>query len=220
MKIRFEDIKNDATIRVYIEKADRTLMSMGFTEHSFAHVTHVASVAGKILKDLDYGKHDVEIARIAGYMHDIGNVINRHDHAQSGALMAMRILAEKGMKPEDIAAVITAIGNHDEPNAYPVDAVTAAIIIADKTDVRQTRVRNKDVTTFDKHDRVNYAVKQSTVKVKNEGKLIEASLKLDKSVCSVMDYFEIFLERMILCRKAAEQLGCEFALVINKERVI
>ncbi len=220
MKIRFEDIKNDATIRVYIEKADRTLMSMGFTEHSFAHVTHVASVAGKILKDLDYSKHDVEIARIAGYMHDIGNVINRHDHAQSGALMAMRILAEKGMKPEDIAAVITAIGNHDEPNAYPVDAVTAAIIIADKTDVRQTRVRNKDVTTFDKHDRVNYAVKQSTVKVKNEGKLIEASLKLDKSVCSVMDYFEIFLERMILCRKAAEQLGCEFALVINKERVI
>ena len=220
MKIRFEDIKNDATIRVYIEKADRTLMSMGFTEHSFAHVTHVASVAGKILKDLDYGKHDVEIARIAGYMHDIGNVINRHDHAQSGALMAMRILAEKGMKPEDIAAVITAIGNHDEPNAYPVDAVTAAIIIADKTDVRQTRVRNKDVTTFDKHDRVNYAVRQSTVKVKNEGKLIEASLKLDKSVCSVMDYFEIFLERMILCRKAAEQLGCEFALVINKERVI
>lgn len=220
MKIRFEDIKNDATIRVYIEKADRTLMSMGFTEHSFAHVTHVASVAGKILKDLDYSKHDVEIARIAGFMHDIGNVINRHDHAQSGALMAMRILAEKGMKPEDIAAVITAIGNHDEPNAYPVDAVTAAIIIADKTDVRQTRVRNKDVTTFDKHDRVNYAVKQSTVKVKNEGKLIEASLKLDKSVCSVMDYFEIFLERMILCRKAAEQLGCEFALVINKERVI
>ena len=118
------------------------------------------------------------------------------------------------MKPEDIAAVITAIGNHDEPNAYPVDAVTAAIIIADKTDVRQTRVRNKDVTTFDKHDRVNYAVRQSTVK------LIEASLKRDKSVCSVMDYFEIFLERMILCRKAAEQLGCEFALVINKERVI
>lgn len=220
MKIRFEDIKNDATVRVYIEKADRTLMSMGFTEHSFAHVTHVASVAGKILKALDYSKHDVEIARIAGFMHDIGNVVNRHDHAQTGALMAMQILTEKGMKPEDIAAVITAIGNHDEPNAYPVDAVTAAIIIADKTDVRQTRVRNKDIATFDKHDRVNYAVKESTLKVKNDGKLIEASLKLDKSVCSVMDYFEIFLERMILCRKAAEQLGCEFALVINKERVI
>ena len=209
MKIKFEDVKNDETIRVYIEKADRTLMGMGFTEHSFAHVTHVASVAGKILKDLDYPKHDIEIARIAGYMHDIGNVVNRHDHAQTGALMAMRILDHMGMKPEDVAAVITAIGNHDEPNAYPVDAVTAAIIIADKTDVRQTRVRNKDASTFDK---------QSVVKVDKH--LIQASLKLDKSVCSVMDYFEIFLERMILCRKAAEQLGCEFALVINKERVI
>lgn len=218
MKIKFEDVKNDETIRVYIEKADRTLMGMGFTEHSFPHVTHVASVAGKILKELEYSKHDIEIARIAGYMHDIGNVVNRHDHAQTGALMAMRILDHMGMKAEDIAAVITAIGNHDEPNAYPVDAVTAAIIIADKTDVRQTRVRNKDIASFDKHDRVNFAVKQSTVKVSDH--LIQTSLKLDKSVCSVMDYFEIFLERMILCRKAAEQLGCEFALVINKERVI
>ena len=159
MKIKFEDVKNDETIRVYIEKADRTLMGMGFTEHSFPHVTHVASVAGKILKELEYSKHDIEIARIAGYMHDIGNVVNRHDHAQTGALMAMRILDHMGMKAEDIAAVITAIGNHDEPNAYPVDAVTAAIIIADKTDVRQTRVRNKDSATFDKHDRVNFAVK-------------------------------------------------------------
>ena len=194
-------------------------MGMGFTEHSFAHVTHVASVAGKILKELNYSKEDLEIARIAGYMHDIGNVINRHDHAQTGALMAMRILDHMGMPADQVAAVITAIGNHDEPNAYPVDAVTAAIIIADKTDVRQTRVRNKDVTNFDKHDRVNYAVKQSTVCVR-DGKIIEASLKLDKDICSVMDYFEIFLERMILCRKAAEQLGCEFSLVINKERVI
>ncbi|MEE0433785.1 MAG: HD domain-containing protein [Peptococcaceae bacterium] len=218
MKISFEDIKNNKTIRVYIEKADRSLMGMGFTEHSFAHVTHVSSVAGKILKALGYSKHDIEIARIAGFMHDIGNVVNRHDHAQTGALMALRILDDMGMKPEDIASVITAIGNHDEPNAYPVDAVTAAIIIADKTDVRQSRVRNKDSATFDKHDRVNYAVKESVVKVDDHQ--IRCSLKLDKSVCSVMDYFEIFLERMILCRKAAEQLGCEFALVINKERVI
>lgn len=219
MKMRFEDIKDNVTICTYIEKADSTLMGMGFTEHSFAHVTHVASVAGKILRELNYTQHDVEIARIAGYMHDIGNVINRHDHAQTGALMAMRILEKMGMPIDDVAAVITAIGNHDEPNAYPVDAVTAAIIIADKTDVRQTRVRNKDVTNFDKHDRVNYAVKQSTVRV-IDGTIIEASLKLDKDICSVMDYFEIFLERMILCRKAAEQLDCEFSLVINKERVI
>lgn len=217
--ITFEEIKKDPGIRTYIQKADESLINLGFTEHSFAHVTHVASVAGKILKELNYSKEDLEIARIAGYMHDIGNVINRHDHAQTGALMAMRILDHMGMPADQVAAVITAIGNHDEPNAYPVDAVTAAIIIADKTDVRQTRVRNKDVTNFDKHDRVNYAVKQSTVCVR-DGKIIEASLKLDKDICSVMDYFEIFLERMILCRKAAEQLGCEFSLVINKERVI
>lgn len=215
----FEDVKNDATICTYIEKADRTLMGMGFTEHSFAHVTRVAVVAGKILKALGYSDEDIEIAHIAGYMHDIGNVINRHDHAQTGALMAMRILDHMQMPTNQLAAVITAIGNHDEPNAYPVDAVTAAIIIADKTDVRQTRVRNKDVTTFDKHDRVNYAVKQSTVHVIDK-KIIEARLHLDKQTCSVMDYFEIFLERMILCRKAAEQLGCEFSLIINEERVI
>lgn len=219
MNMTFEDVKNDATICTYIEKADRTLMGMGFTEHSFAHVTRVAVVAGKILKALGYSDEDIEIAHIAGYMHDIGNVINRHDHAQTGALMAMRILDHMQMPTNQLAAVITAIGNHDEPNAYPVDAVTAAIIIADKTDVRQTRVRNKDVTTFDKHDRVNYAVKQSTVHVIDK-KIIEARLHLDKQTCSVMDYFEIFLERMILCRKAAEQLGCEFSLIINEERVI
>ncbi|MDO4280404.1 MAG: HD domain-containing protein [Peptococcaceae bacterium] len=219
MKLKFETVKDNKTICTYIEKADRTLAGMGFTEHSFAHVTHVASVAGKLLKDLGYKKHDIELARVAGYMHDIGNVVNRHDHAQTGALMAMRILDHLGACDEDVAAVITAIGNHDEPNAYPVDAITAAIIIADKTDVRQTRVRNKDQTAFDIHDRVNYAVKQSSISVEN-GHLIEARLKLDKSVCSVMDYFEIFLERMVLCRKAAETLGCEFALVINKERVI
>lgn len=219
MKLRFDDIKNDATIRTYIEKADKSLMSMGFTEHSFAHVTRVATVAASILRELGYAKHDIEIAYIAGYMHDIGNVVNRHDHAQTGALMAMPILDKLGMETEDIASVITAIGNHDEPNAYPVDPVTAAIIIADKTDVRQSRVRNKDVSTFDKHDRVNFAVKNSHVEVV-EGKMIRASLKLDKSACSVMDYFEIFLERMILCRKAAEQLGCEFALVLNNVRVI
>ena len=218
MNITYEQVRQSEEIRTYITQADQSLVARGFTEHSFAHVTRCAEYAARILAQLGYGEHDQELARIAGFMHDIGNVVNRHDHAQTGALMAMRILDHMGMKAEDIAAVITAIGNHDEPNAYPVDAVTAAIIIADKTDVRQTRVRNKDSATFDKHDRVNFAVKQSTVKVSDH--VIQASLKLDKSVCSVMDYFEIFLERMILCRKAAEQLGCEFALVINKERVI
>ena len=212
------EIKQNEQIRTYIEKADEALAALGYTEHSYAHVTRVAHFAEKIMADLGYPRRMQELAWIAGYMHDIGNVINRIDHAQSGAVMAFRILDRMNFPPEEIAAIVTAIGNHDEPNAYPVDAVTAAIIIADKTDVRQTRVRNKDSATFDKHDRVNFAVKQSTVKVSDH--VIQASLKLDKSVCSVMDYFEIFLERMILCRKAAEQLGCEFALVINKERVI
>lgn len=218
MNVTFEMVRSSPEIRTYITQADASLTALGFTEHSFAHVTKCAEVAARILTQLGYTPKEVELARIAAYMHDIGNVVNRHDHAQTGALMALRILDDMGMKPEDIASVITAIGNHDEPNAYPVDAVTAAIIIADKTDVRQSRVRNKDSATFDKHDRVNYAVKESVVKVDDHQ--IRCSLKLDKSVCSVMDYFEIFLERMILCRKAAEQLGCEFALVINKERVI
>ena len=217
--VTFEDVKNSEEINSLILNSQKQLNALGYTEHSLRHITIVSNRAAEVLSKLNYDPHTIELARIAGYMHDIGNVINRHDHAQTGALMAMRILDHMGMPADQVAAVITAIGNHDEPNAYPVDAVTAAIIIADKTDVRQTRVRNKDVTNFDKHDRVNYAVKQSTVCVR-DGKIIEASLKLDKDICSVMDYFEIFLERMILCRKAAEQLGCEFSLVINKERVI
>lgn len=218
MKIKFEDVKNNQKIRTYIEKADRTLKSMGYSEHSFAHVTRVASVSGKILNALGYSRDDIEMARIAGFMHDIGNVINRHDHAQTGAIMAIPILEGMGMEDEVIANIIAAIGNHDEPNAHPIDAVTAALIIADKTDVRQSRVRNKDFANFDKHDRVNYAVKQSVVNV--VGNTIECRLRLDKSLSSVMDYFEIFLERMILCRKSSEQLGCDFVLIINDERVI
>ena len=172
-----------------------------------------------ILDELMFSKRDIELAKIAGYMHDIGNVINRTDHAQSGAVMAYRLLDNMGMEAGDIAQVITAIGNHDENTAYPVDAVTAALIIADKTDVRSSRVRNQDSTTFDQHDRVNFAVKESKVKVEDKKRIV-VKIKLDKKICSVMDYFEIFLDRMILCRKAAEKLGVEFCLVINKERVI
>ena len=219
MKVSYEDVIKNEQIALFIEKADMTLAQLGYTEHSFIHAGRVTQVAGMILEELMFSKRDIELAKIAGYMHDIGNVINRTDHAQSGAVMAYRLLDNMGMEAGDIAQVITAIGNHDENTAYPVDAVTAALIIADKTDVRSSRVRNQDSTTFDQHDRVNFAVKESKVKVENKKRIV-VKIKLDKKICSVMDYFEIFLDRMILCRKAAEKLCVEFCLVINKERVI
>lgn len=219
MKITFEDIKNNEAIRTYIQKADESLIALGFTEHSFAHVTRVAEVASSLLLTLGYSEREAELARIAGYLHDIGNVINRIDHAQSGAVMAFRILDKMGADPEDIATIITAIGNHDESTAFPVNAVAAALIIADKTDVRYTRVRNQDYASFDIHDRVNYSVKESKVTFEKDSH-VELSLKIDTEMCAVMDYFEIFLNRMILCRKAAEKLGLTFRLVINGQRLI
>lgn len=219
MKITFQDIKNNEIISTYIRKADESLIALGYTEHSFAHVTKVAQLASDILLTLDYDERTAELARIAGYLHDIGNVINRIDHAQSGAVMAFRILDNMGADPEDIATIITAIGNHDESTAYPVNPVAAALILADKTDVRYTRVRNQDFASFDIHDRVNYSVKESTVRVVKDSH-IELCLKIDTQMCALMDYFEIFLNRMILCRKAAEKLGLEFWLVINGQRLI
>ena len=218
LKLTYENIKNNKDINTYIQKADESLISLGFTEHSFEHVTRVAQVAKYILTELGYSEREAELASIAGYLHDIGNVINRVDHAQSGAVMAFRILDKMGADPEDIATIITAIGNHDEGTAFPVNPIAAALIIADKTDVRNTRVRNSGIAKFDKHDRVNYAVKESWVRVKD--KHIEVRIKLDKKMCSVMDYFEIFLDRMILCRKAAEKLGVTFDLIMNKEKVV
>lgn len=219
MKITFEDIKNNEAIRTYIQKADESLISLGYTEHSFAHVTKVAEIASDLLLTLGYSEREAELAKIAGYLHDIGNVINRIDHAQSGAVMAFRILDKMGAEPEDIATIITAIGNHDESTAFPVNPVAAALILADKTDVRYTRVRNNDYSNFDIHDRVNYSVKESNVTYEKDSH-IELNLKIDTGMCSVMDYFEIFLDRMILCRKAAEKLGISFRLVINEQRLI
>ncbi len=219
MKITFEEIKNSEVIKTYIRKADESLIALGYTEHSFAHVTKVAQIAKDILITLGYSEREAELAQIAGYLHDIGNVINRVDHAQSGAVMAFRILDNMGADPEDIATIITAIGNHDESTAFPVNPVAAALILADKTDVRYTRVRNQDFASFDIHDRVNYSVKESSVHVE-KGSHLELRLKIDTQMCAVMDYFEIFLNRMILCRKAAEKLGLSFQLVINGQRLI
>lgn len=218
-KITFEDILQNEAIKTYIQKADESLIALGYTEHSFPHVMKVAKTASDILLTLGYSEREAELARIAGYLHDIGNVINRIDHAQSGAVMAFRILDKMGADPEDIATIITAIGNHDESTAFPVNPVAAALILADKTDVRYTRVRNQDFASFDIHDRVNYSVKESEIEIITDSH-IELKLKIDTQMCAVMDYFEIFLNRMILCRKAAEKLGLEFWLVINGQRLI
>ena len=219
MKIRYEDVVKDETVKTYIQKADETLIALGYTEHSFAHVTKVAKLASDILLTLGYSEREAELAAIAGYLHDIGNVINRVDHAQSGAVMAFRILDRMGADPEDIATIITAIGNHDESTAFPVNSIAAALILADKTDVRYTRVRNQDLASYDIHDRVNYSVKESNVIIEKNSH-IELRLTVETKMCSVMDYFEIFLERMLLCRKAAEKLELKFRLVINGQQML
>ena len=217
--ITWKDVVADDAVKTYIKKADESLIALGYTEHSFPHVGKVAHLAGHILETLGYSEREVELAKIAGYLHDIGNVVNRVDHAQSGAVMAFRILDRLGMSPEEISTVITAIGNHDESTAFPVNAVAAALILADKTDVRYTRVRNHDIATFDIHDRVNYSVREAEVYVEKDSH-IELNLKIDTSICAVMDYFEIFMNRMILCRKAGEKLGLAFRLVINGQRIL
>ena len=218
--LTFKDVKSNETIRTYIQRADESLIALGYTEHSFAHVTHVAETAGYILKTLGYPDRTVELVKIAGYLHDIGNLVNRIDHSQSGAVMAFRILDNLDCDPEEIATIVTAIGNHDEGTGQPVNAVAAALILADKSDVRRSRVRNRDKTTFDIHDRVNYSVKKSDLKINGEHTLIKLELSVDTEYGSIMDYFEIFMQRMILCRKAAEKLGLQFKLAINDQQLI
>lgn len=215
MTVTFEEIRRSPEIRTYITQADLSLSALGFTEHSFAHVTKCAETACSLLRDLGYDEHQQELARIAGYMHDIGNVVNRHDHAISGATMAFRILDKMGMEPADVAAVITAIGHHDDQTAFPVNAVAAALILADKTDVRRSRVRDKSTIRFDIHDRVNYAVEHSALTLDKQARTLTLTLTINTQVSAVMDYFEIFLDRMTLCRKAADFFGLAFKLDIN-----
>ena len=220
MSMSYEEIRNNPTIRTYIQKADQSLAALGFTEHSFAHVTRVAEMAGYILTTLGYPERTVEITKIAGYLHDMGNLVNRVDHSQSGAVMAFRILDNLGFDPEEIATIVTAIGNHDEGTGVPVDEVAAALILADKSDVRRSRVRNQDIQNFDIHDRVNYSVTKSELKINEAHTLIKLKLSVDTRFGSVMDYFEIFMGRMILCRKAAEKLGLQFKLMINEQQLV
>lgn len=213
----YEQIRRDEEIRIYIEKADAALCALGYTEHNQAHVCRVAEEAGRILSVLGHSPKDVELAKIAGYIHDIGNVVNRSNHCQSGALMAFSLLRERGFEACEIADIMTAIGNHDEGAGTPVSAIAAALILADKSDVRRSRVRNNDPASFDIHDRVNYSVEKSTLSVNEDKTLLTLSLTIDTRIGSVSDYFEIFLDRMLLCRRAAERLGLRFRLVVNDQ---
>ena len=219
MLIYEEIIKNEA-LKTYITRADESLGALGYTEHSFAHVLHVAETAGYILQALGYDTRTVELAKIAGYLHDIGNLVNRKDHSQSGAVMAWSILNDMGCDPAEVATIVTAIGNHDEGTGVPVNAVAAAMILADKADVRRSRVRNKDFSTFDIHDRVNYSVKKSALKINEDKTLVKLKLTIDTRYGSVMEYFEIFMQRMLLCRRAAETLGLQFKLIINEQQLL
>lgn len=218
--LTFQELKDNPQVRTYITKADESLIALGYTEHSFAHVSRVSDTANYILSTLGYEERDCELAQMAAWLHDIGNLVNRVDHAQSGAVMAFRILEGLGMDADEIATVVTAIGNHDEGTAVAVNHIAAALILGDKTDVRRSRVRNPEKTTFDIHDRVNYSVKKSIVRINEDKSLIKLKLSVDTRYCSLMDYFEIFLTRMVLCRKAAEKLGMDFRLIINEQQMI
>jgi len=218
--IVYDDIKNNEEIRAYIEKSDVVLGLMGYTEHAFEHVDKVARTAAYILLEFGYSEREAELSRIAGFMHDIGNIVNRDGHAQSGALIAFNILTRLRMEPAEIAHVVAAIGNHDEGNGSPVNSISAALALADKSDVRRSRVRNQDFATFDIHDRVNYAVEESTLSVCVEEKLVSLLLSIDTKISSKMEYFEIFLHRMMMCRKAATFLGATFELFMNKTKLL
>ncbi len=218
--ITYKMLKQNTAVGEYIRRADESLLALGYTEHSFAHVGRVASVAEYILQTLNFSEHDVELAKIAAHLHDIGNLINRVDHSQSGAVMSFRILDNMGMDPADIAVIVSAIGNHDEGTGVPVNPIAAALILADKSDVRRSRVRNHDVSTFDIHDRVNYSVSHSALEISEDHSRIQLRLTIDTRYSSVMDYFEIFLNRMTMCRKAADKLCMKFSLVINDQTLL
>ena len=218
--VTFETVKNDPAVRIYIQKAGEALKAIGFSEHSFAHVGMVAEKAGYIMETLGYSEREVELVKIAGYLHDIGNVVNRSDHSQSGAIMAFRILDRMGMDPAEISDIVMAIGNHDEGTGKPISPMAAALIIADKSDVRRSRVQNDNEETFDAHDKVNYSVKKAELKINENKTLIKLKLSVDTRYGSVMDYFRIFMDRMVLCKTAAEKLGLDFKLMINEQQLV
>ena len=218
--ITLADVKQQARLKTYLDFGNKHLAAMGFTEHGLRHAGVVSTISARILKELNYPERMVELAAIAGWTHDIGNVISRHNHGQTAAVIVMTTLEEMGMSLEDVAIVAAAIGNHEEEYGQPVNDVAAALIIADKSDVHRSRVRNRDFATFDIHDRVNYAVNKSEVLVDAESRIVTLRLNIDTNICPVMDYFEIFLTRMVMCRRAAERLQSKFSIFVNESKLL
>ncbi|MCL6612289.1 MAG: HD domain-containing protein [Peptococcaceae bacterium] len=218
--ITVEDIRKNPVVDSFIRMGNQFLGAMGFTDHSYRHVNLVSGIARDILEKLGYSAREAELAAIAGYLHDIGNVVSRNDHGISGAVIVYPIFMEMGMDPDEVAVLLSAIANHEEQYGQPVNAVAAALILADKSDVHRARVRNQDFATFDIHDRVNYAAEKSSIRVDPDSRTITMDLTIDIKICPVMEYFEIFLTRMILCRRAANFLRCNFELIINGSKLL
>ncbi len=218
--VTYEYIRRNPDILEYVRRADKVLEAIGYTEHSLAHVEKVANVAAHILTELDFPQRTIELAKIAGFLHDIGNIINRADHAHSGAMMAFYLLEKLNMPSDEICSIISAIGNHDERTAQPVDPISAALILADKTDVRRSRVRNTTFISFDIHDRVNYAVTRSALTVSEDKKSFNLGLEIDTEISSVLEYFEIFMDRMLLCKRAAKYFDMAFRIYMNGSIVL
>jgi metal-dependent HD superfamily phosphatase/phosphodiesterase len=218
--ITIDDVKKNPSVTALVEKADNVLGEIGYTEHGKRHSSLAAKIAYNIMIRLGKGERRAQLAAIAGYMHDIGNLINRDYHAQTASVMAFSILREMGMDMEDIAEVIAAIGNHDEKDGFPVSDISAAVVLADKSDVHRSRVRNTDQIKVDIHDRVNYAAESSFLKIEEKEKVARLELTIDTTISQVMEYFEIFLSRMLACKRAAEYLGLKFELVINGNKLL
>ena len=213
--LTLREVRKDQRVRVYIAKGNEQMQAIGYTEHGHRHAGIVATIARSILTSLGHAERTAELAAIAGYLHDIGCVVNRRGHVEAGALISFAILSDLKMEPIEIADVIGAVGNHEEPDGMPINPVAAAVIIADKSDVHYSRVQNTDLNDLDIHDRVNGSVKKSFLRVDPEKKRIRLELDIDTEIASVMEYFEIFITRMALCRKAADKLGCTYRVSIN-----
>lgn len=218
--MNYNEIRKNEEVKALLKKGNANLGVLGYTDHSEKHCAIVAEHAALLLKRFGYSEHDIELVKIAGFMHDIGNAVNRSHHGEYGAILANNILSKTNMSLEDRIIIVSAIGNHDESTGGSVDAVSAALIIADKTDVRRNRVRNKEKASFDKHDRVNYAVTEAKLKINSEKGVILLNLQIDESICTMFEYFEIFLGRMLMCRKAAEVLGAKFKLTANGSKIL
>ncbi|MBS7009582.1 HD domain-containing protein [Anaerostipes sp.] len=218
--MKYQDIRKNPEVCGYLKKGNQKLDILGYTDHSEVHCSLVAQRAAYILKKFQYSEHEIELVKIAAFMHDIGNVINRSRHAEFGAILANDILKGTDMALEDRITIVSAIANHDESTGGAVDTISAALIIADKTDVRRNRVRNKEKAAFDIHDRVNYAVTEAKLKASKEKKLIALNLQIDERICTMYEYFDIFLGRMLMCRGAAEMLGAKFKLTANGSKIL